>query len=431
MSIFSPADAATHAARVMRDCDEIAQHSETEGGLLRRYLSEPMHQVHSLASRWMGELGMLVRTDDAGNLIGRRVATATDATTADSAPVWIIGSHLDTVPSAGRYDGVLGFVMGIATVRMLAETALPFHIDVIGFSEEEGVRFQKPYLGSHAVTGTFDPNWLHRVDPQGISMRSCIEGFGLHPETIAAASYEPSQVRGFIEPHIEQGTMLSLAEDPVGAVSAIAGQTRSLVRFDGVAAHAGTTPMNPRSDALVAAAAWILEVSRVSNQTADCRGTVGYADVQPNVRNVIPDRVTLSLDLRHIDDTVREETVQRLYRSAAEIAESHHVAFEVLEEQQQTAARMDPILTDGLKEAMRSCGLSPRDMISGAGHDAGIMACHVPSAMLFIRQPRGISHHRDEDVRTEDVAVGLQVLFQFFMEFADGDHAAGANPDPR
>ncbi|MEM9365117.1 MAG: Zn-dependent hydrolase [Planctomycetota bacterium] len=404
------------AQRCLDKCEILSRQSEWKDGILRQYLSLPMKAVHDLASGWMKELGLDVRVDDAGNLIGRRPAMARDRTSgADKAPVLILGSHLDTVPGAGRYDGILGFVMGVELMHALHDHPLPFHVDVVGFSEEEGVRFTQPYLGSHALTGTFDEKWLERRDASGFAMASVIEGFGLTPARIAAAAYPSEEVLGFVEPHIEQGTVLAGNEAPLGVVQAIAGQTRSLVQFRGASAHAGTTPMMPRSDSLVAAAAWIGEVSKQGQAIAGCRATVGYADVTPNVRNVIPERVTLSLDLRHIDDATRRQAVAKLYSIAEGIAKRDRVSFHVMEQQEQSGVAMDDCLRSQLLQSMQACGLPSQELISGAGHDAGIMATRFPAAVLFLRQPRGISHHPDEDVEAVDVAHALRVLHHFLM----------------
>ncbi|MEM6688019.1 MAG: Zn-dependent hydrolase [Planctomycetota bacterium] len=407
------------AHRCLEDCAALADQSEWHEGILRQYLSLPMKAVHELSQNWMAELGMEARVDDAGNLIGRRASAAA------SAPIVLTGSHLDTVPGAGKYDGVLGFVMGLALARSLGTAELPFHIDVIGFSEEEGVRFSKPYLGSHAITGTFDLEWLSRRDASGFSMKSVIEGFGLVPQRIPSAAYRPSEVIAFVEPHIEQGVVLSRADLPVGVVEAIAGQTRALVQFVGIAGHAGTTPMYPRQDALVAAASWITEVSRRGCEVTGCRATVGYADVSPNVRNVIPDRVTLSLDLRHIDDGIRKQSVGQLFDIARGIAVRDNVEFVVLEKQEQSGVAMDDVIRKQLFQAASDCDLEALDLISGAGHDAGLMASRFPTAMIFIRQPRGISHHPDEDVEASDIAEGLRVLRQWVLNLAEGINSNG------
>lgn len=397
----------------------MAEQSEWEKGILRQYLSLPMKAVHELSKNWMEELGMEARIDDAGNVIGRRLSAAA------SAPIVLTGSHLDTVPGAGKYDGILGFVMGLALVRSLGTRELPFHIDVIGFSEEEGVRFSKPYLGSHAITGTFDLDWLSRRDASGFSMKSVIEGFGLVPKRIPSAAYRPAEVLAFVEAHIEQGVVLSRANSPVGVVEAIAGQTRALVQFIGTAGHAGTTPMYPRQDALVAAASWITEVSRRGCEVTGCRATVGYADISPNVRNVIPDRVTLSLDLRHIDDGIRQQAVEQLFDIARGIAVRDSVEFKVIEKQEQKGVAMDDLIRKQLSQAVSDCGLEALNLMSGAGHDAGLMASRFPTAMLFLRQPRGISHHPDEDVEASDVAEGLRVLRQWVLNLAREFSPAG------
>lgn len=409
---IAPVDYSALAAECLRRCDQISLLSEHPGAITRRFLTPAIKETHDQIGRWMAEMGLSVHLDDAGNLIGRRGGTDRSSKTL------LIGSHLDTVPDGGKYDGLLGVLIGLAVIDSLRKTPLPFNIDVIGFSEEEGVRFATPYLGSHAIAGAFDPAWLDRVDDCGESMRTVIEAFGLRPERIPQAAYVPSDVIGFVEPHIEQGPMLADVDRPVGIVDSIAGQSRLLVRLTGNPGHAGTSPMPLRKDALVAAARWVVEVSQYARGIDGLRATVGHVEVVPNARNVIPGRVDLSLDIRHREDAIRCDAVSELCRRGIELAEPESIRFEVIQEQSQPAVKLDDRLGRMLGESMVASGVSPYTMFSGAGHDAVAVAATFPTAMLFLRQPSGISHHPDEDVSEPDVVVAIEVMNEFVRRLA-------------
>lgn len=410
-------DALAH--RVMKRCDHLSGHTQKPGSITRLYLSPAIRAIHVDLAAWMRDIGMTVRTDAAGNLVGRlSSAPASPADPRESKdaapprPVLLIGSHIDTVPNAGKYDGLLGVIVALAVAERLVELqqALPFDLDVVAFSEEEGVRFSKPYLGSAAIAGTFDPKWLDRLDDTGRSMRGIITEFGLDPADIRDAAYDPQDVLGFIEMHVEQGPVLERSDRPVGVVSAIAGQTRLILRFVGQAGHAGTTPMYPRQDALVSAAHLIAEVQDYGQSIDGLRATVGYINCHPNVRNVIPGDVELSLDIRHAMDDVREIAVAALLETATRIANEDGVSVEVVDNQPQPAVAMNTVLSGLLSQAIEDAGHEPFDLLSGAGHDAVAMADSFPVAMLFVRHPDGVSHHPDERVDEADVAVTIDVL---------------------
>ena len=400
------------AAKALRHCDVISRMTETDGEITRRFLTQPIKQAHQYLSEVMESLGMTVRVDHAGNLVGRRTGI-------DSAKTLLIGSHLDTVPGGGKYDGLLGVTLGLAVLELVGKADLPFNIDVIGFSEEEGVRFAQPYLGSSAIAGCFNPAWLDRVDNEGQTMRSVIADFGLMPDQISEASYGSAEVVGFVETHIEQGPLLHRVDRPVGLVDAIAGQSRLLLRFSGQQGHAGTAPMNLRKDALVAAARWTVEVSSLGQSIEGLRATVGRIHASPNIRNVIADQVELSLDVRHFDDQIRQQAVSQLCQTGAEWAKEDGTQFEILEEQTQPAVQMDSSLCELMSASMAASGIGSFSMFSGAGHDAAVLAAKFPSTMLFIRQASGISHHPDEDVAAEDVAVAIEVLAEFVTRLAN------------
>src|SRR5712692_10022535 len=304
------------AREVVRWCRLLAECSETPGAITRTFLSPPMREVHSRLSAWMTRAGLSVRVDAVGNIRGVYAAAVSSRPT--PAARLFIGSHLDTVPNAGAFDGVLGVVLAVALVEMLDERRLPFSIEVVGFSDEEGVRFGVPFIGSRVLAGTFERDLLARRDDRRHTMEQAIRDFGLDPRQIEAE--QATDAIGYLEFHIEQGPVLDNLNLPLAIVDAIVGQSRVDVVFSGMASHAGTTPMKARRDALACAAVWITEVEREANMTAGLVATVGRLDVEPGAGNVVPGRCRLSLDVRHCDDTVRKASVARLEKAAHDIA---------------------------------------------------------------------------------------------------------------
>jgi len=297
------------ARDVLRRCRLLAAHTEEPGHITRTFLSAPMRAVHDDLSVWMRSAGMQVTVDAAGNLRGVYDGERPDA------PRLYIGSHLDSVPHAGPFDGVLGVVLGIALVHLVAPRRLPFSIEVIGFSEEEGVRFGVPFIGSRAFAGTVDEALLARTDAHGTSVRSAIAAYGLDPGRIPLARFTAPSL-GYLEFHIEQGPVLDGQDLPLGIVKAIVGQSRADVTFTGHAAHAGTTPMAMRRDALAAAAEWIGVVETLASSTRDLVATVGKASVRPGAANVIAGTCQTTLDVRHADDRIRREALHRAETAA-------------------------------------------------------------------------------------------------------------------
>jgi allantoate deiminase len=291
--------------------------------------------------------------------------------------------------------------MGVALVEALRGRRLSVELEVIGFSEEEGVRFETPFIGSRAVLGTLDEGLLQRIQP-------AIRDFGLDPSAIPAAEWR-HDVAGFLEFHIEQGPVLESHDLPLGVVTAIAGQTRAAIEFHGKANHAGTTPMNLRRDALAAAAEWIGAVEQLARNTPGLVATVGSLTAEPGASNVIAGRTVATLDIRHAADATRREAVDRAFTKAFDIAAKRGIQCATRLVLEQPAAPMDAQFTALVERAVRTTGLPVHRMVSGAGHDAMIISQRYPSAMLFLRSPGGISHHPDETVREEDVAAALAV----------------------
>jgi allantoate deiminase len=399
--------ASSLAAEVLARCDEVALFSEEPDRITRTFLSEPMRGLLERTGQWMEEAGLRVRIDAAGNLIGHYDGLRPDAA------ILAFGSHLDTVPNAGKYDGVLGVLLALAAVKALGGRRLPFGIDVIAFSEEEGVRFRAPFLGSLAAAGRFDRRLLDRTDAAGVTMADAFLAFGLDPARIGEAAYPAGSLLGYLEVHIEQGPVLETLGAPVGIVESIAGQSRIWTEVQGRAGHAGTTPMARRFDSLTAAAEIVLEIERLARSIDGLTATVGALTVEPGASNVIPGRVRLSVDVRHALDHVRLAAANEILARARGLTGQRGVELLVAEQEHQAAVPADPVLTDWLVEAVGATGHRPHRLVSGAGHDAGVMATVAPMAMLFLRSPGGVSHHPDERVLPEDVAVGLKVLIHY------------------
>jgi allantoate deiminase len=394
------------AASVMNDCDAVAEFTDVPGQVTRLFLSPATKRLHVWLTKRMTRAGMTVAVDAVGNVIGHYPA---EGKANGEAQVLILGSHVDTVINAGRYDGPLGVMLAIAAVESLNGARLPFAIDVIAFSEEEGARFHTPYLGSAAVAGQFERRWLDLVDRHGISLANAITTFGLNLTALPAAAYEPKRVVGYLEAHIEQGPVLEQNGWPVAIVSSLAGQSRMRFRFIGRAGHAGTLPMELRADALAAAAEFISATESLSRRTPNLRATVGTIEVGPNLRNVVPGDVLCSVDVRHPDDAQRRASVESLLQAAHIAARSRDVSFHCEAADEQPSVECDSILRKNLAAAVESAGYPVGEIFSGAGHDLVMMSRLCRSAILFIRHP-GMSHHPGESVAVEDVAVALDVV---------------------
>jgi allantoate deiminase len=410
-------DFAARARPVLAECRLIAGMSEESGRTTRRFLTPPVREVHAYLAARMKALGMSTRVDALGNLRGLWQPPK------GAKKRLLLGSHIDSVPDAGAFDGVLGVVLALELVEIaLARSAkentpLPLALEVIAFSEEEGVRYGVPFLGSHGVAGSFDKRLLALEDADGVRMDEAIRAFGLDPEKIDDAALQPeasdADVLGFFEMHIEQGPVLEAEDLQLAVVEGIIGQTRVLFRFTGEANHAGTTPMHLRHDALAAAAEWIVAVEAAARSEPGLVATVGKIEALPNAGNVIPGQVDLGLDLRHMNSETRSRCVLELANLAQKAAHKRSVEVEWSEIMNQPAVEMDGRLAAHLAAALEAEGLPPKRMPSGAGHDAMVMAGCVPAAMLFLRSPGGISHHPRETVRQAEVEAALRVGANF------------------
>ena len=394
------------AKQVLDRCDQLAQLSDVPGQTTRTFCCPSMKKAHRMIARWMEAAGLRYEIDAVGNLVGQSGVPGR--------PVVMIGSHLDTVVNAGKYDGVLGVMLGLAVAELIGQSnqSLNFELMVVGFSEEEGVRFNRPYIGSSAIAGCFEPAVLDLTDEDGISVAGALAEFGCDPDQWSTASLVNQDLIAFIEPHIEQGPVLQSKSQAVGVVSAIAGQTRATIQINGTAGHAGTVPHTLRHDALAAAAELILVIERLGQQTEGLVATVGKLEVSPNASNVIPGQAIFTLDLRHAEDPVRHACFQRISDEAFQVASHRSLQAGIQTNLDQPAVLMDYHITQALSDAIQSCGCQACTLPSGAGHDAAMMAKLGRSAMMFIRCRDGISHRPEEHVDLEDVSIAIEVLLE-------------------
>jgi allantoate deiminase/N-carbamoyl-L-amino-acid hydrolase len=330
------------------------------------------------------------------------------------------GSHYDTVRNGGKYDGREGILLPIAVVKHLHERGerLPFHLDIIGFSEEEGVRFKSTFLGSSAIAGTFDPALLDKTDDDGITMRAALQDAGHEVDDLAALARDPADLLGFVEVHIEQGPVLLERGLPVGIVNSIAGSCRYLIELTGVASHAGTTPMQMRKDAAAAAAEIILFVEKRCATAPSLVGTVGQLDVPGGSVNVIPGLCRLSLDVRAADDATRDAAVADILREIDAICSRRDIECKRDLTMAAPAVPCAPRLMDQLSASARRAGVAPFELSSGAGHDAMKIAAITDVAMLFTRCGNGgISHNPLETMTADDAEISAQILLDFLRNF--------------
>ena len=402
-------DANLPGQRIMDYARTLSAHTETAGMMTRTYLTAAHHAAAAQLSSWMQEAGMQVRRDAAGNVIGRYEGKTAGA------PALLTGSHFDTVRNGGIYDGNLGVLLPIACVAQWHAQGRRFDhaIEVIGFAEEEGVRFKATLLGSRAVAGTFDYAVLDNQDAAGISMRAAIDGAGLGfgCADLPAAAYRPGQVLGFIEVHIEQGPVLLDAGLAVGVVTAISGASRFLIEISGVAGHAGTVPMGWRQDAAMAAAEIGLYIERRCSGIAGLVGTVGQFDIPDGAANVVPGRARFSIDIRAGDDAVRIAAVNDVLQAIADVAQRRRVQAAIHKTHEAASVPCAPWLQQHWEHAIRRAGFPLYHLPSGAGHDAMAMAALTDVAMLFVRCGNGgISHNPLETMSVQDAAAAAQVF---------------------
>ncbi|WP_371741781.1 allantoate amidohydrolase [Herbiconiux sp. VKM Ac-2851] len=399
-----PAD--TTAAVVLERCELLATHSSLPGGLIQRVNLSPEHAaVNAIAAGWMQDAGMTTWQDAAGNQCGRREGAE------PGLPALLLGSHLDTVPRAGKYDGILGVLTAIAVVQRIRSSgrALPFALEVVAFADEEGTRFGRALIGSRAYAGTFDPAWWELLDEHGVSLHQAFLDFGLDPSKVQDAARRPEEFVGYLEAHIEQGPYLEDENKALGIVSSIAGARRFLITITGRAGHSGT-PYERRRDALAGAADAILAIERIA-RSAQLIATVGHLQVSPGAVNVIPGEVEFSLDLRGEYDSERDRIWTVIQDMLTDICRQRRLSWESVETHSAPAAECSARLRAAVGEGIRSTGdRRPMSLFSKAGHDAMAIAAITEIGMLFVRCEGGVSHNPAEHVTEADVAATIDAF---------------------
>jgi allantoate deiminase len=400
-------------ARIMQRCEALARHSELAGGLTRVFLSPEARAATDKVLGWMREAGMQAKLDTIGNAAGRYEGERAGL------PCLMLGSHLDTVRDAGKYDGMLGVITAIECVHALnaAGKRLPFAIEVIGFGDEEGVRFGTTLLGSRALAGTLDPKVLQMKDSTGKAMADALRQFGLEPSRIPQVARKKGDVLAYAELHIEQGPVLEAEGLPVGVVTAINGFSRLRVTLQGVAGHAGTVPMGLRRDALAAAAECVLAVEWIAKQHAELVGTVGRIEAKPGAINVIPGEVAFSVDVRAPQDPLRNEAVAAIRSQIEQVSKNRKIRCEIETLQEFGVSACAPWLMAQMDRAVARRGFRVRRLPSGAGHDGMALRAITDICMLFVRCKGGISHSPLESITAEDARAGATVLLDFIEHF--------------
>jgi allantoate deiminase len=408
------ADAARLGDAIVARINELAKISETPEHLARVFLTEQHRAAADLLLSWMREAGMSAHLDAIGNVCGRYEGER------PGLPCLMLGSHYDTVRDAGKWDGPLGVITAIACVADLHRRGgrLPFAVEVTGFADEEGVRFASTLLGSRAVAGTFDESVLNARDHAGVSMREALKAFGLDAKHVGAAARTRRELLAYVELHIEQGPVLEQKNLPVGVVTAIAGATRLAARLTGMAGHAGTVPMALRRDALAGAAECIVAIEEFCKaDEAGLVGTVGYVDAAPGATNVIPGRVSFTIDIRAPIDMHRKRAVADIVRRIEAIAKRRQLALQLDVTHENRTAPCAPWLKAQVAEAVAAEGFPVFELPSGAGHDGMAMIDIADVAMIFVRCRGGISHHPDEHVEVADADAGARVLLRLIENF--------------
>jgi beta-ureidopropionase / N-carbamoyl-L-amino-acid hydrolase len=400
--------------------ERLAQHSDPgyaeKGQLTVTYLTDAHRAAARQIVQDMRECGFdEVEIDAVGNVVGRYRGTSER---------WLLtGSHYDTVRNGGKYDGRLGIFVPMACVRELARAKkrLPFGIEVVGFSEEEGQRYKATFLGSGALIGHFNPAWLDQKDADGITMREAMRNAGLPAtlEAISALQRDPKRYLGFVEVHIEQGPVLNEIDLPLGIVTSINGGVRYQCEITGMASHAGTTPMDRRRDAAVAVAEIALYVEQRASQDGDSVGTIGMLQVPNGSINVVPGRCLFSLDLRAPTDPQRDRLVADVLAKLKEVCERRGLSSSFEETMRAAAAPSAPDWQQRWERAVESLGVPLYRMPSGAGHDAMKLHEVMPQAMLFVRgQNSGISHNPLESTTSDDMQLAVQAFQHLLQQLA-------------
>jgi allantoate deiminase len=401
--------------RLWRRIEKLGGIGRTEtGGVARLSFTEEERAAKNLVSGWMERAGLTVREDAVGNLIGRREGTDPDA------PPVLIGSHVDSVYDGGDFDGPLGVIAGIEVLQSMQDEGVQttHPIEVVAFTDEEGARFSFGMIGSRAMASILSEEQLQNTDAGGTSIAEAMREAGLDPQRIGDAARADGAIEAYVELHIEQGKVLEGEDLPVGVVTGIAGPAWFRMTFEGETGHAGTSPMNGRRDALAAAAEVMGVIEREAAETGSSVGTVGQLGAEPGGINIIPGRVTLSLDLRDIDEATRDGVEERIMDRAGEICDRRGIALDVEVLQRLAPAPCSDLVREAATAACEELGLRARLLPSGAGHDGMNLAAVAPFGMIFVRSKDGISHNPAEWSSREDCALGTEVLYRTVLRLA-------------
>jgi allantoate deiminase len=397
--------------QVMTWCDELAAISASDTGISRFYMTKEHLTCNQLVQTWMQQAGMTSWEDQAGNVCGRYFSNAKSELNQDEIKTLLIGSHLDSIPNAGKYDGILGVLLAIAAIKHFHQEGKTFHyhIDILGFGDEEGTRFGATLLGSRAVADTWQNEWWDLTDKDHITLEQAFGDVGFDPQKVQLASRKNDNLLGYLEVHIEQGPVLEQHDKALGIVTAIAGARRFEVEITGYAGHSGTVPMDMRQDALVGAACSILTIEQVAKDYSVV-ATVGRIEAKPGAVNVIPGKVVFSIDIRSDDDDLRDMAVAEIQAKIEAICKARNLTSHWLEKHNASAVQCAQWMQDLQVKVMEGMGLVPVKLMSGAGHDAMAIAEITDVAMYFVRCKDGVSHHPDELVYVEDVEIALKGL---------------------
>jgi hydantoinase/carbamoylase family amidase len=400
-------------AALMARLDDFAGFTDEPGVLTRFYLSGAHRRAADQLMRWMAEAGMAARLDAAGNVVGRYEGPTAGL------PALLIGSHIDTIRNAGKYDGNYGVLAALAAVGELDRQGirLPFAVEIIGFGDEEGVRFPVTMTGSRALAGRLDPAALQACDAAGTSIATALADFGGDPGAIEACARRPDEILAYVELHIEQGPVLEAEGLPVGIVTAINGASRFEVSLTGQSGHAGTVPMTLRRDAVAAAAEMVLAIERLALETPELVATVGRLSAQPGVVNVVPGAAGFSIDMRSPSDAIRSAATHGVAQTLEAIGARRRIGVALRQTHDAPATACAPALVAQFEAAVRRAGVPVRLLPSGAGHDAMVVAALAPVGMLFLRCRDGLSHHPDEAITAEDAELGVRILIDFLQHF--------------
>ncbi|MED1793738.1 M20 family metallo-hydrolase [Brevibacillus nitrificans] len=407
-----------HSDRLQKRIQELAQIGKIgETGVCRLALSAEDRAGVDLVRSWMEEAGLQTRVDDFGNLIGRMNGRNPDI------PILMVGSHIDSQPYGGQYDGVIGVLGALEVVQTMREQSLvpEQSIEVIAFCDEEGCRFQKGLFGSRGILNRLEPGELERTDKNGVTRRQALIEFGCDPDALESSVYPEGSIGAFLELHIEQGPILDRAEEAVGIVSAISGPLWWTVELTGFAGHAGSVPMNMRQDALLGAAKVIVAVNELArlDPAAPTVGTVGHLEVFPDSRNIIPERVRFTVDLRDIDLERRNEREQALREVIELAAMEGGLKYSITEDTNSDPRYCASWIKDIIREECKAMGIEPRELMSGPFHDALALSYVCDYGMIFVRCKDGISHNPQEFSSYEDIALGTELLYKTVLRMTN------------